>query len=423
MIASLLTFGKSEDSEMAKLVWLVRLRWAAAILFFVLAAPAYIFKLLNSTTLTVYIGIICFLFLFNWLTHLVFVEARRKITPFFICFQLAFDLIALFSLLLISEGFNNPFVCLFLLNAGLGGVLIRGKYSWPFILLCHVLLMALQLNFIAGHSAELGLENMALMAVSHVLVLSTWIVMRSLGTYLENHFVNITQLRVRAEKQDRLRALGALAAGFSHEFASPLNAAKLRLDRLERQLQNQNLSSEILENISEAQEGVAACETVIHQMNSSQLDVRDFKVKNISLNSLIHDVTDSWKEEHPEAKLKINLQADRLVQVAPINFAQVLLNLLDNSFDAAKDGTIELSFSVENTQAQLIVEDEGPGFTASVLARQGEPFITTKETGSGLGLYVSGLFAQSMGGHLNLSNKPQSGARVSLSWPVGAHHE
>lgn len=406
---------------MSKLIWLIRLRWAAAILFLALALPAYVFKFLNFTTLAIYIGLICFLAFFNWLTHALFVQVPRKITPFFICFQLTFDLVILFSLLLITDGFNNPFVCLFLLNAGLGGVLIRGKFSWPFILLCHALLMGLQLNSIVNHSAEVGLEALALMGASHILVIGSWIVMRSLGNYLENHFENLAGLRVRAEKQDRLRALGALAAGFSHEFASPLNAAKLRLDRLERHLLRQESSAEILENLNEAKDGISACENVIHQMNSSQLDMRDFKVKNISINSLIHDVTDSWKEEHPGANLNVHLPNDSLMQIPPINFAQVLLNLLDNAFEAAKEKPILLTLNIENAQAQLTVEDEGPGFPEVVLERQGEPFMTTKNHGTGLGLYVSGLFAQSMGGQLSLNNKTKTGARVTLSWPVGAH--
>lgn len=417
VIENLLAFGNSPDSEMTKLVWLVRLRWGAVFLFLILAGPAFVFKLLDSSTLLIYMGIICGLFFFNGFVHFNFVETRKKITPLFICFQLAFDVLVLFSLLLISKSFNNPFICLFLINAGLGGVLIRGKYAVPFILLCHVLLMALQLHFEINHSAEVDLMILGLFVTSHLLLLTTWIVMSSLGRFLENHFEDLSNLRLTAEKQDRLRALGALAAGFSHEFASPLNVAKLRLDRLERQVQKLQLSQELSENIAEAQAGIVACENVIHQMNSSQLDVRDFKVKNLSINSLIHDITESWKEEHPAAQLKITLPQDISLKIPPINFAQVLLNLLDNAFEAAEDKLIQLSFTVKETQAELVVEDQGPGFSALILERQGEPFITTKKEGTGLGLYVSQLFAQSLGGQLSISNSP-SGAKVCLTWPL-----
>lgn len=417
MTQSLANFAQSEDYEKFKLVWLIRLRWGAIFLFFVLAGPAYIFRYLNAATLPIYIGHICFLFLFNWLTHLLFVESKRSITPFLICFQLALDMLVLFSLLFITKGFENPFVCLILLNVGLAAVLIRGRFSVPFILLSHFLLIALQLNYAFDHSAEIESKNIALVVISHVLVLTTWIVMRSLGHYLESHFENLTLLRVRAEKQDRLRSLGALAAGFSHEFASPLTAAKLQLDRLEKSISNNLAPTNLLEELNEAKASISACETVIQHMNSSQLDVRDFRIKSTSVNSLISDVVDSWKEEHPKAQLKVTLSHEVSLKVAPINFAQVLLNLLDNALDAAKDDLIELSFYIESSKAHLVIEDSGPGFSKTVLERQGEPFITTKPDGTGLGLYVSQLFAQSMNGQLNISNR-NKGAKITLTWPA-----
>lgn len=62
--------------------------------------------------------------------------------------------------------------------------------------------------------------------------------------------------------------------------------------------------------------------------------------------------------------------------------------------------------------------DEGPGFHASVLRQRGEPFVTTKKNGTGLGLYVSELFAQSLAGHLEVKNKASHGAVVSMCWPI-----
>lgn len=58
-----------------------------------------------------------------------------------------------------------------------------------------------------------------------------------------------------------------------------------------------------------------------------------------------------------------------------------------------------------------------PTNTKFRLSRQGEPFVTTKENGTGLGLYVSEIFAQSLGGKLTLANT-RAGAVVNLSWPL-----
>jgi two-component system sensor histidine kinase RegB len=422
-IGNFFRFPKVEGhTESAKLSWLVRLRWGAIGLFFCMAGPGYIFGALNRTTILIFIGIIGFLFIFNLLTQLIFVENKVPVGPLFIGFQLAFDLAVLTGLLLISGSFENPFVALFLLNAGLGGVLIRGRNAWPFVVLCHAFLIALQIEY-ATSNIDLSQQTFWIFVfVSHILLLSVWVVMRSLGTYLEGHFERLTQSRIQFEKQDRLRAIGALAAGFSHEFASPLNAAKLRLDRLERAFdkieKTPNWLTEAKENLSEAQESIKACESVIHSMNASQLDVRDHNFKSVDMKEFIQDVSESWLEEQNAAQLTVENQIVSPLLISPINLAQVILNLLDNAYEANPKGQIVLKVKENSSHVELSVEDEGPGFSDRVINRQGEPFVTTKPNGTGLGLYVSEIFAQSLGGYLSVKNKSKSsGAIVTLIWP------
>ncbi len=402
------------DSELAKLVWLVRLRWMAITLFFLLAGPGLVFGLLNRTTFPMFIAVIGVLFLFNLLTQMIFVEPKKSVSQHFICFQLALDLLVLSGLLSITGGFTNPFVGLFLLNASLGGILISKKLGWPFLLLTHTLLGLLQIGHIEMNPASVDATLLGYMIVSHALVFSFWLVMRSLGSYLERQSETHAQARIHLEKQDRLRALGSLAAGFSHEFASPLNTTKLRLERLKRNGTSESSS----EDITEALASIESCEQVIHQMNSSQLDARDFHLKAVKIKDLLTDVIESWKEEHPSAQLLIEILADEVVQVPPVNFAQVVLNLLDNSFEANPSKEITIRFELFENQYSLTVEDQGDGFPDSILERIGEPFVTTKVNGTGLGLYVSQLFSQSLGGDMILSNIAGSGARVSLCWPV-----
>lgn len=422
--------------ENAKLIWIVRLRWAAISLFFFLAGPGYIFGALNASTLGFFIGIIGFLFVFNLFTYLIFADSKKPVGSVFICFQLALDLTALASLLLISGGFENPFIALFLLNAGLGGVLIRGQFSLPFIFLCHAFLVALQKPYVIENIEARQNFFWIYIFASHILVFSGWLVMRSLGTYLESHFENQSLLSIQTEKQDRLRALGALAAGFSHEFASPLNAAVLQLDRLERILTESNKLTvqQLEERLRQAREGVLEtkdsirkCEHVIHSMNAAQLDVRTYNLKPVNMMNFIQEIADSWCAEHRNANLVILNTLKNSLLISPINLAQVILNLLDNAFEANPGGQILLSLKTENNWVILSVDDCGPGFSKKMLQHRGEPFITTKKQGTGLGLYVSEIFVQSLGGHLSIKNKSEyeTGAIVMLRWPlqstIGSH--
>jgi two-component system sensor histidine kinase RegB len=247
--------------------------------------------------------------------------------------------------------------------------------------------------------------------VYHLMVLGFWLVMRSLGSYLEKQSERQSQAQIALEKQDRLRSIGALAAGFSHEFASPLNVAKIRLERLKRQLGES-------EDAVEALQAILVCENVIHQMNSSQMDSRDFQFKTLIVSDLLRDVIESWEEDKPQVRLSLSIQEGLETSLPPVNFSQVVINLLDNAYEANPVGTIAVRLQRQEDEILLSFEDEGPGFHSSVLRQRGEPFVTTKKNGTGLGLYVSELFAQSLAGRLEVRNKSTKGAVVSMSWPI-----
>lgn len=398
-------------SEKAKLLWLIKLRWVAIALFLSLCGPALISGTLTRQTVPIYLGILAILIVFNLLSQLVIAESKRPIGPVVICFQLGFDLIVLSGLLAVSGGFTNPFVILFLLNASLGGILIPRRLSWPFLILTHTLLCTLQIQVVLANQGRADSGFIATFIVYHLLVLGFWLVMRSLGSYLEKQSERQNQSQIALEKQDRLRSIGALAAGFSHEFASPLNVAKIRLERLKRQLGES-------EDVAEALNAILVCEKVIHQMNSSQMDSRDFQFKSIVVSDLLRDVIESWKEDKETALLSLNIQSQIESSLPPVNFSQAVINLLDNAYEANPSGLIQVALRKFEDEVCLSFNDEGPGFHASVLRQRGEPFVTTKKNGTGLGLYVSELFAQSLAGQLDLENKKDKGAIVSIRWPV-----
>ncbi len=400
------------SSERAKLLWLIKLRWLAIVLFSFLAVPGLVFGSLRRETIPVYLGILGILFVVNLFTQMFLKSEGWKISPLLNFVQLTFDLSMLTSLLFLSGGFANPFVALFLLHAALGAILIRGRLSEFYLVLAHLFLALLQLRLLQERQTGPHSSLLATFLVYHFLLFSFWLVMRSLGFYLETQRFRQNKQQVLLERQDRLRSLGTLAAGFSHEFASPLQTAKLRLERLRRREQS--------EDIEEALAAIHSCEGVLHQMNSSQIDARSFQFKSLVISDLLRDITESWQENHPDARIRIEAETKIEGHIPPLNFAQVVLNLLDNAYAAAPTGEIVVTFAREQKLFRLSIQDQGPGVPGSILEKLGEPFITTKPHGSGLGLYVSQLFAQSLGGDLKVHNRMGSGATVTLEWPQGS---
>lgn len=398
---------QNSEGEAFKIVWLTKLRWLALSLFFVLSIPGFTLKYLDRATMPIYIGVLGCVFMFNLFSQM-FLTQQKRITEFSVFFQLVFDVAALVVLLVLSGNIQNPFFAVFCLNASLGAILITGALGWSFLALTHLSVFLMQMAHMTDHSV--GLNEKVQIFVIHILIISFWVVMRSLGKYLDQinqmHLVH----RTIADKQDRLRALGALAAGFSHEFASPLNAAKIRIERaLRENPQNENMLA--------ASESLKSCEMVIHQMNLSQMDARSFKAKDVQASEILKDIIESWKEENNSFIVDLNCDEAVLIKVPVMNFAQVVINLLDNAAQAGNDSRIEISFIQKNGSNDLSFRDYGSGFDSSVLAKIGEPFVTNKSEGTGLGLYVTQIFAHSLGGDLKIENL-NPGSIVTLKWPI-----
>jgi signal transduction histidine kinase len=99
---------------------------------------------------------------------------------------------------------------------------------------------------------------------------------------------------------------------------------------------------------------------------------------------------------------------------------QLLVNLALNALDAMpQGGSLDVSLGAPvHDQVELRVRDTGPGIAPALLPRLFEPFVSSKETGLGLGLVVSRRIAESHGGNLWVTNPPHGGACFVLRLPV-----
>ncbi|MNT56456.1 Sporulation kinase A [compost metagenome] len=141
----------------------------------------------------------------------------------------------------------------------------------------------------------------------------------------------------------------------------------------------------------------------------------------------MQDLTEIWLRDHDGVEIQI-LKPDTAywVKVPELNFAQMFLNLLDNAYEASDNTVITVEIQ-EGANALLVqVRNSGSQFDKDVLERFGEPFVTTKSTGTGLGLYTAHLFMQSLGGSVKLSNANQGavvGAIVELHFPASLKNQ
>lgn len=138
------------------------------------------------------------------------------------------------------------------------------------------------------------------------------------------------------------------------------------------------------------------------------------ELTNVKVGSIIDDVTNLCKE-----KLivdGINFQTDiayglkeRLIKSHPIELVQVLVNLLNNSYDAVRDikeAVIQVKIEEDETAIRFLVIDNGQGIPQGLVEKVMDPFFTTKEIGkgTGIGLNLSKNLMKRMGGELLLES-------------------
>ena len=227
-------------------------------------------------------------------------------------------------------------------------------------------------------------------------------------------------------KAQRDAAWGEVARRLAHEIKNPLTPIQLSAERIRRRYLDkvEKDDREILDR---------ATRTIAQQVESMKSMVNAFsdyaqpvisRPKRLDINTLIRDITELHIAHLTRIRFLFDLADDLpLVMTDPAGIRQVLNNLIINASDALGDkgGELKLRTRIDPVKDNLLVlelQDNGPGFPAELLDRIFEPYVTTKTSGSGLGLPISRRIIEENGGTMRATNLPKGGAVVIIQLPV-----
>ena len=235
----------------------------------------------------------------------------------------------------------------------------------------------------------------------------------------------------------RMQAWGEVARRLAHEIKNPLTPIQLSAERLEYKLAKK------LEGSDQAvlTKGV---KTIVDQVDAMKRLVNEFRdyarlpaaqLQPLDLNALVADVVHMYDFEGPTPQRAVQMQCEMDAACPPIlgdamQLRQVIHNLIQNALDAcemmdaeaAPSVTVRTQWLESVRRVRLTVLDAGPGFSDMLLKRVFEPYVTTKEKGTGLGLAVVKKIAEEHGAQIDLGNRMVDGvimgAQVSLSFNI-----
>jgi len=454
-------FSPTEEELLARLQWLVKLRWLfllglGAVLFF--ATKVFALEM-NLILLLVIAGAVSFYNLGFYLLHLYIRPKNVKKTTYRglrieANLQIGLDLLALILLIHFSGGIENPFIFFFVFHMILGSILLTGRDIWfQAVFAVSILFSLLALSYfkiinhyhIQGFAIEHLWTNVpyilagvvSFSATIFMAVYMTNSISRSLRNRSKELFVTKNRLEEKSQElekvnrelirqqnllvqSEKLVSLGKLSAGIAHELNNPLTGV-LSFSHFIKDAcsANAQVQHDVDTVIREAERCKKIIKGLLDFARQSQPEKKRDDVVQVLNKTIV------LLENHKDFK-NIHIAKEFPEKLPPIMFdvdqiQQVFMNLIVNAQEAMpKGGTLHISAALNQNGDQIEVKfcDPGIGIGEKNLKEIFDPFFTTKEGGTGLGLSISLGIIENHGGKLEVISSPHEGSTFVVKLPI-----
>ncbi len=401
------------DSIISK-KWIVLFRKYLGILSLVTFIAAHYSHYYQFQLPTIIFSIILFFILSN-----IFIARSNYLSSSenFVFLLVLLDLLIIYTVLLFSGGASNPFSILFLVYVVFSAIIFKPLKIVSIVTLSIVAFGSLLIipsshsSHHSHHSADFSSHLWGMwIAYSLVSILCSFTI-TILTKYLKESLEQTEKLK---NKQLRLSSLTTLAAGAAHELRTPINTISLCIEDAKYAAKKLENSSEISDQLEIATEEIARCVNIIKNLSLNSGEIEGENLQTINLKEFCYELANQFPNTSSK-QIKLTSEIpDSDVSLPYHSVKNALKSLIQNSLESAANVEITISAWVDKKFIYFKVVDTGPGIDQTTLNQLGEPFITTKPTGSGMGLgvFLAKLTATTYGGNLDYKNDFSSGTEV-----------
>lgn len=340
--------------------------------------------------------------------------------------HLALDVAVLTALLYFSGGSTNPFVILYLLPLALTAAALPAGYTWTMAVVtigCYTLLMFFYIPLSHTHDIHGDDFSMHVTGMWLGFLLSAgliaWFAVNMAETRRSRDRL-LARMREDELRNERILALGTLAAGAAHELGTPLSTMAVLTKELEQDSANPQVKRDGLRVLREQ---IDRCKSILATLSASAGAARAEGGGSMPLEDYLAGLLRDWKAMRLGVRAEHRFDGPRPspLIVAEQTLSQAIVNILNNAADASPD-SIDITARWDERELELEICDRGAGLTADAERAAGQPFFTTKAPGEGLGLglFLAHATLNRFGGSVRLYHREGGGVCTRLTLPLSS---
>ena len=376
-------------------------------------------------------------------------ETDDPVTEMEIFSQISIDVFAIATLLYLTGGASNPITWVFLLPLMITAIMLPQDYAWYMVILTtslYTMLIAfnIPLPSIEPHMPDptpllhSDVENYQMLQHAHIMNDKSYFSLHMFGMWfgfvfsagLVAFFVvelartlrvqerSLAEARENALRDERVIALGTLAASAAHDMGTPLGTIAIVAHELEQEYPSHRYP-DLYEKMLIMQQQINRCKEALSVMSASAGEMRAESGGVILLTDYIDDVIKQWRTHKPGAKLSFFIGPDIAPEakiIAERTLTHSIINILNNAAEASPSELgIEFHATWDLNYITIKIRDFGPGFPQEIAEFAGKQPVVSKKRGLGVGLFLTYSTINRLGGKINLYNCDSGGACVEIT--------
>lgn len=434
----------SSDAARGNLKWLFVLRnlWITAASLIVVITVYDIGVPLPTNPLW---GIIATMVAVNCLTWFRLQDVR-PVTELELFLHLCLDALSITGLLYFTGGATNPMAWFLLLPLIITATVLPQRYTWYMMLLAcggYTLLISYYYPLPPIPVAKvvktdrLPLELLEQRRGFELHAFGTWagfVFSAGLVAYFVVEMANtlrererkLAEVREQTLRDERVVALGTLAAGAAHEMGTPLGTMAILVQELLEDYVGRE-HERLRQRLLIFKDQIERCKNALAVMSASAGQVRAESGHVEEVYRYLEKLVQQWRQQRPGTRLKVQVgETDAKAKIiAERTLSHALINILNNAADVSPE-VVELRARWSLYRLELLIIDQGPGVSPGLTHELGRHPVVSSKQGLGVGLFLSYATVERLGGMIEMESMPEGGTRTRITLPLliqRAHEE